>query len=262
MTSCVPASAARSSPRRKEKLFLDDSKLLVFVPSTFPATPAAPAFHHALSSDDHESPLSRNSPISVLKGLSSNAYASYMNWLEEKPLSANSITAGAISALGDILAQWIEARVSGSAGYKLNFIRLAAFAISGMIFVGPYLHAFYSGLWALGGQLERRYNASKGLKILLQVIIDQTVGVIVFFPLYYYVYEYAEAMVALRNLGPVAARATSKIQSEIISVLMTNWAVWIPAQIITFSFIPEHLRVIVVNVVSVFWNAYLCTRVA
>lgn len=259
MTSCLPA--ARPSSRRKEKLFLDDSKLLHVHLVSVPATFAAPAFHHAWSSDD-DNPSSWNSPIFVLKEMSANAYTSYMNWLEEKPLSANSITAGAISALGDILAQWIEARVSGLAGYKLNFIRLAAFAISGMVFVGPYLHAFYSGLWALGGKLEQRYNTSKGLRILLQVIIDQTVGVIFFFPLYYYIYEYAEAIVALRSLGPVAARATSKMQSEIISVLMTNWAVWIPAQIITFSFIPEHLRVVVVNVVSVFWNAYLCTRVA
>lgn len=191
-----------------------------------------------------------------------------MNWLERKPLSANAVSAGVIALLGDILAQLIEAQARGTVtsfgGNKLNVVRMASFAASGMVFVGPYLHVFYGYLWALGSNLQSRYNTSRSQQVLLQVCLDQTIGIILFYPVYYYVYEYCEAILGLKALGPVLQRATSKMLSggNLLSVFLANWIVWVPAQLCTFALVPERLRVIVSNIFSVFWNCYLCSKVA
>ena len=202
-----------------------------------------------------------------LKGSCSNACSAYMSWLERKPLSANAISAGVIALLGDIIAQLIEARVgtfTSIGGNKLNVLRMASFAASGMVFVGPYLHIFYGYLWTLGSHLQKRYNTSRKQQVLLQVLLDQTIGIILFYPVYYYVYDYCEAILGLQALGPVLQRATTKMMSggNLLSVFLANWIVWIPAQLCTFAFVPESLRVIVSNIVSVFWNCYLCSKVA
>lgn len=202
-----------------------------------------------------------------LKGSCSNACKAYMSWLERKPLSANAISAGVIALLGDIIAQLIEAGVgtfTSSGGNKLNVLRMASFAASGMVFVGPYLHIFYGYLWTLGSHLQKQYNTSRKQQILLQVFLDQTIGIILFYPVYYYVYEYCEAILGLQALGPVMQRATTKMMSggNLFSVFRMNWAVWVPAQLFTFGCVPERLRVIVSNIVSVFWNCYLCSKIA
>lgn len=202
-----------------------------------------------------------------LKGSCSNACSAYISWLERKPLSANAISAGIIALLGDIIAQLIEARVGAFTSIgsnKLNVLRMASFAACGMVFVGPYLHIFYGYLWTLGSHLQKRYNTSRKASLLLQVFLDQTIGIILFYPVYYYVYEYCEAILGLQALGPVAQRATTKMMSggNLFSVFLANWCVWIPAQLCTFAFVPERLRVIVSNLVSVFWNCYLCSKVA
>ena len=208
-----------------------------------------------------------------LKSSCSGACATYMNWLDQKPLTANAISAGIIAAMGDTLAQLIECRVGtatsttfsiGGIGSRLNILRTVSFAASGIVFVGPYLHIFYGYLWSLGSHLQRRYNTSRRQQVFVQVLLDQTIGIILFYPLYYYVYEYCEAIFGLQALGPVVERATSKMMQNgnLMAVFLANWALWIPAQICTFWFVPERFRVLVSNIVSVLWNCFLCTKVA
>ena len=36
-----------------------------------------------------------------------------------------------------------------------------------------------------------------------------------------------------------------------------NWAMWIPAQLINFKFVPPQYQVLFANFVALFWNAYL-----
>lgn len=239
-------------------------------------------FAAANASDDSNDDGGPSPPLAALSSVSkrlknscSCACASYMNWLDQKPLTANAISAGIIAAMGDTLAQLIECRVGtatsssttcgiGGIGSRLNILRTVSFATSGIVFVGPYLHIFYGYLWSLGSHLQRRYNTSRRQQVFVQVLLDQTIGIILFYPLYYYVYEYCEAIFGLQALGPVVERATSKMMQNgnLMAVFLANWALWIPAQICTFWFVPERLRVIASNIVSVLWNCFLCTKVA
>jgi protein Mpv17 len=125
-----------------------------------------------------------------------NLYSRYMDLLDRRPFLTQSISAGIISALGDVLSQWIELKHTS---LSLNWVRLIAFWVCGTLYVGPFVHLWYNQLWKMGRWMERKYQTSKRIQTLSQVIVDQTVGVAFFFPTYFYSYEYIEALIAWRG---------------------------------------------------------------
>lgn len=63
----------------------------------------------------------------------------------------------------------------------------------------------------------------------------------------------------------VAPELTSvgfRMASELLNVVRTNYIVWPLASYLIFRRVPEALRVLASNFVAVFWNAYLCSRIA
>ena len=58
---------------------------------------------------------------------------------------------------------------------------------------------WYDRLWALGRWLDNHVTKNKNAQVLAQLVLDQTLGVVIFFPLYFYAYELSEALVALRG---------------------------------------------------------------
>ena len=62
--------------------------------------------------------------------------------------------------------------------------------------------------------------------------------------------------------APNLAAAHTKCIEEIGSVYLMQYYIWPIVNWINFAYVPERLRVLAGNIVSVFWNAYLCTRVA
>ena len=49
----------------------------------------------------------------------------------------------------------------------------------------------------------------------------------------------------------------TRLQETLPEVIPMNWAVWGPAQLINFRFVPQTYQVLFANMVSLFWNAYL-----
>lgn len=191
----------------------------------------------------------------VMKGL----YQRYVNWLDHSPLIARSVTAAVVGCVGDLLAQWLEAR-TGGLKFVVNWTRFNAFFVSGLLYVGPFLQYWYGWLWSIGRWMERKVTKSKLWQTLAQVFVDQTLGVWVFFPIYFYAYEFYEAIVSLR--APAWASATKKLNAELMNVFVTQYKVWPIANMISFGLIPENFRALFSNLFSVFWNAYLCSRVS
>ncbi|KAJ2914847.1 hypothetical protein MD484_g5566, partial [Candolleomyces efflorescens] len=52
-------------------------------------------------------------------------------------------------------------------------------------------------------------------------------------------------------------KAYERIEEAYVPTLVRNWLVFIPTQIVNFSVVPPHLRMVTVGVVSLFWNTYL-----
>ena len=121
--------------------------------------------------------------------------------------------------------------------------------------------------------------------------MDQTIGVMAFFPLYFYAYEISEALVSLRgrltlrmcaglanvmqpwnppltfvlvifDVAPSFSSASHKLMENLGGVFLMQYRVWPLANFVNFKFVPERLRILTSNVLSVFWNAFLCTRLA
>jgi hypothetical protein len=124
-----------------------------------------------------------------------------------------------LAASGDVLSQSIQAGHGllfqsstttvgttvgvgvAAAASSFNWIRWRTFLLTGLLFEGPWVSFWYQGLWRLGRWMEAsKWKASSRLQVLVQTVIDQTVGVSIFFPMYFLVYEIIGACVAGRGM--------------------------------------------------------------
>ncbi|GMH99997.1 hypothetical protein TrST_g6182 [Triparma strigata] len=183
-------------------------------------------------------------------------YASYQELLKNSPLITKSVSSGILTLVGDVIAQWLESRVEGYCEW--NLVRMAAFTVAGTLFVGPFVHYWYEVLWAMGRRLDAR-GFGRWTKTLTQVGVDQSVGVALFFPCYFYIYELCEAVVMLRRAN--FNEAGRKCRKDLGGILVNQYKVWPIINLVSFSMVPENLRVLFSNTASVFWNAYLCTQI-
>jgi protein Mpv17 len=201
--------------------------------------------------------LARDSNKKV--GSLERAYFLYLNQCTDNPFVTKSTTAAIVTSFGDIMAQKFEAYV-GETDFVLKPMRLGTFFLSGLLFVGPFIHLWYGQLINLGRWMETKYGASKTKRVIAQLFVDQTIGVAFFFPAYFYVYEYLEAFVNWRP--PSLSRAHTKCIKEMGKVILMQYRVYPLCNAINFAFVPEQLRVLYSNTVSAFWNIYLCTIIA
>lgn len=58
------------------------------------------------------------------------------------------------------------------------------------------------------------------------------------------------------------ADIVAKLRRDLADVMRSNWAVWIPANFVSYYAVPLDLRVLFGSVIGVFWNAYLISAVA
>ena len=147
-------------------------------------------------------------------------YASYQELLKNSPLITKSVSSGILTLVGDVIAQWLESRVEGYCEW--NLVRMAAFTVAGTFFVGPFVHYWYEVLWAMGRRLDAR-GFGRWTKTLTQVGVDQSVGVALFFPCYFYIYELCEAAVMLRRAN--FNEAGRKCRKDLGGILVNQYKV-------------------------------------
>lgn len=201
---------------------------------------------------------SRGGSLSLGLKVKGNVYevnALYMRWLHQYPCRTKSISAGVVTAIGDLIAQIIES--STSASLVFDWKRMWSFTIAATLYVGPFVHYIYELLWFFGRQLEKR-GIKRTLRTIFQVLFDQTVGVWTFFPSYFYVHAIIDAVV--RSRAPDFSLIHEKVKKELFGIIVSNYKLWPLVNYINFTYVPESLRVLVSNIVSILWNAYLCTR--
>ena len=62
--------------------------------------------------------------------------------------------------------------------------------------------------------------------------------------------------------APSFAGATQKLTANLGSILLTNYKIWPLLNFVSFSYVPKDMRVLFNNVLSVFWNIFLCAKLA
>ena len=198
---------------------------------------------------------SEPSPISAIQ----KSYDWYLDQCTSRPFVTKSITAACIASAGDLMSQSLEAHVAKET-FALNPVRLKTFFLCGLLYVGPFIHRYYELLATFARWLHTKYSATNRQQILGQLFLDQTLGVAIFFPLYFYVYEFFEAIV--RQSPPSFARAHAKCLEQIKGVVLMQYRVYPLANLINFGYVPEQLRVLYSNTVGVLWNIYLCAVIS
>ncbi len=57
--------------------------------------------------------------------------------------------------------------------------------------------------------------------------------------------------------GKTFEEIKEKLQSDVVSTVLANNGIWIPAQLINLGLIPPQYQVLFANFVGLFWNTYL-----
>lgn len=142
----------------------------------------------------------------------------YESLLSSSPLLTKSITAGFITAFGDVLSQLLEAHLAPSK-IPFSLVRLGAFLLAGTFFIGPFMTYWFEVLWSIGRRLPKSW--SKRSVTLTQVLVDQTAGVALFFPAFFFCYELCESLASGRPRFPTLAGG--KIRNDLPAILVNQY---------------------------------------
>jgi len=63
-------------------------------------------------------------------------------------------------------------------------------------------------------------------------------------------------------LVPVLSSATAKIIESFRTVILINYCIWPLVNWISFTYVPVQFRVLLNNIVGVFWGAFLSAKIA
>ncbi|RLN93225.1 hypothetical protein BBJ28_00009152 [Nothophytophthora sp. Chile5] len=178
------------------------------------------------------------SSTSSSKGFVRRSWESYATLLETHPLSTKIVTGGVIAGVGDVSCQlFIEADDNGEFDVK----RAAIFTFLGGVLISPVLHVWYGFVGKLVPGVSSR-------AIVKRLALDQ----LVFAPTFLCVF-----FSSLLTLEGHLDQLPEKLRADWWPATKANWAVWVPAQIVNFRFVPGSLQVLFANVVGLAWNAYL-----
>ncbi|GAA5822535.1 hypothetical protein JCM10212_004237 [Sporobolomyces blumeae] len=162
----------------------------------------------------------------------------YNSALMRRPYATGSASAAVLFGAGDVLAQQgIEKR-----GKDHDFMRTLRLAGYGGLVFAPVVTKWFTAL-------ERIKLASKPLQLTARVAADQ----FLFTPVMVGVFFTSQTFLEGKGID----EAQRRLRESWWPTLQKNWQLWIPTQAANFAIVPVHLRLVVVNVVSLFWNAYL-----
>ncbi|PPQ81756.1 hypothetical protein CVT25_013617 [Psilocybe cyanescens] len=177
--------------------------------------------------------------------------------LIRRPMLTQCLTAGVLFGAGDLIAQQA---VEGK-GRNHDWMRTGRLTFYGGAIFGPAMTKWY--------QLLNQMKFPSPTKALVyRVWLDQALLTPVAVAFFYGSMSLLEGkpeeamprIQAVRHSTIIILvfwNTDFAIRKAYVPTLIRNWGVYIPTQIINFSLVPPHLRLVVVSVVSLFWNTYL-----
>eukprot|EP01113_Clastostelium_recurvatum_P007775 TRINITY_DN13634_c0_g1_i1.p1 TRINITY_DN13634_c0_g1~~TRINITY_DN13634_c0_g1_i1.p1 ORF type:complete len:186 (+),score=46.48 TRINITY_DN13634_c0_g1_i1:46-603(+) len=164
-------------------------------------------------------------------------WAWYLRSLKEKPVVTKALTSATMSLLSNLVAQKLLERRR-----TLDLPRLAKFSLFGLI-SSPITHIWYEVCDRLF-----RPRAKSPTAVYERLLLDQLLYA-PFINIVFYTF------MSIMNGRP--GDAPSTIRSQLWPTLTASWKVWPLAQLINFSFVPAHLRVLFGNFIGFLWGMYL-----
>mmetsp|Transcript_8872 Transcript_8872/g.23782 ORF Transcript_8872/g.23782 Transcript_8872/m.23782 type:complete len:189 (-) Transcript_8872:75-641(-) len=165
---------------------------------------------------------------------------SYDQALRKRPLPVKLVTSTIMNIISELLTQ----RITGVKTSVPNTLRQCT--------IGGGLTCLVHR-WFL--ELERRF-AGWPPERPLTVMTKTTLQMVVLEPILMTCYVVGKKLLTSGERG-AAFKGVGKIVSELI---VSSWAVWGPVSLIQYRFVPEHYRILVANLVNLFYTMYLITR--
>lgn len=184
----------------------------------------------------------------------SKFFAWYSSRLDTHPISTKCISAGLISSFGNTMAQGItfyqEKTEEGKPvsltecwnEFSIDPAQVGRFAFLNVVFVAPVLHHWYNFI-------NRVIPGTSIAMVLKRTFWDE----FVFSPIYVPVF-----LTMLWKLeGTPWPKVKSMVINEVPSIIVAEWALWVPTMLVTFRYAPVKFQVLVINVVNVVWQTFL-----
>jgi len=156
----------------------------------------------------------------------------YSAALHRSPVRTKTVTAIAIATCADAIAQ-------AGDGCRTDLGRTGRLALYTLCMT-PLVHRWYLHLAQFGP--------------LVRVVRDQAL----FAPLGTAAFLFC--MAAMRDRSTAAG--LSEVREKTPTVLLANWAVWVPAQLVNFRFVPAPYNILFANVVNLGWTVWLVQQAA
>jgi hypothetical protein len=165
----------------------------------------------------------------------SEFYATY-------PLQSAILTCGVKASIADCIAQ-VRGWGNSDDPHVIEMRRNAAYIVYGGIFIGLMCHLEYDHLFPF------MFGTDHSIKtIISKVIFDDFVSApIMWLPPAYII----KALLYDYPVQEGLDKYWNDIRNE--GLLLKYWTLWVPAQSISFSVVPDHLRVAFMASVSFFW---------
>ncbi|TKR82400.1 hypothetical protein L596_016131 [Steinernema carpocapsae] len=163
----------------------------------------------------------------------------YQRLMQRYPFPTQVLSAGILAASGDAFCQLLIQR-----NPKYDFVRTARFFGATVCVVAPLQTRWFRFL-------ERHVN-SRSAKIISpvkRVIVDQAFGA----PFFNTLFLFSLASLEHRKVST----ATHIVQHQIGPVLLANYKLWPFVQLFNFYVVPLHYRIVLLQFVGIFWNAYI-----
>lgn len=169
-----------------------------------------------------------------------NPFSLYMHFLNTYPLVTKCITSGLLAMTSDLIAQIFE----GVDFANLKLRRLLSMAFIGSVFSAPSFHVLYGYLETVLPTNARKIN------VLAHLVVDQLIAaplwLVGFFPLLNVCEGVLDKDILIRSF-----------ERDYIPALKATWMVFPLIQALNFSVVPMNMRVLVLNIVDVFYTTIL-----
>jgi hypothetical protein len=141
-------------------------------------------------------------------------WESYNQLLQQYPLLVKAITTAVLSAVGNLICQFL---VEGKS--ELDWRRFNTFTALGFVWVAPCLHFWF-------GTLNRLVTNPGNMGALMRMGLDQ----LGFAPLF------ISSMIAILAAldGKSMDQSVAVVKRDLPDAIKANWALWVPAQFINF----------------------------
>lgn len=179
-------------------------------------------------------------------------WASYCRVLAQKPLQTKCATGVVGSILGDTMAQVTAYRAAKSeAGtsakqpvFRYDFVRCARLCAYAAFIGTPIGHFWFA--WLDANVMPHR--PSSPFRALTMMLLDQTFMAPFGTALFFW---------GMKVLEGKPAQAAREVREKLWPALMASYCVWPLANLCNFYFVPTEQRILFVNVIYVFWVAFM-----